>query len=245
MDFFLYIILFLSGIFAGFVNVLAGGGSMLTIPILTMFGLDISVANGTNRIGILLQNIVASIRFRQKKVLPLKYGIKLAVFSTLGAILGTFTVLNIDKGLLEKVIGAIFLILSVFMLYKPKVWEQGRKVKSNFLVAFLVFFVIGFYGGFIQAGVGFFLIMGLVLVEGNNILRANALKVFIVLSYTIFSLTIFILNDKVDFFKGIILALGTTIGANLGSKTAMKKGVKFIRIFVFIMVVFSAIRYLL
>ncbi|MDK2886099.1 MAG: uncharacterized protein PWP54_657 [Thermosipho sp. (in: thermotogales)] len=245
MDFLLYVLLFLSGIGAGFVNVLAGGGSMLTLPVLTLLGLDISVANGTNRVGILLQNIIATRNFRKGNVLSIKEGLMLALPATLGAIFGTFTVLNIDKTLLEKIIGFIFLFMSVFILYKPKVWEEGRKsTKKNYLLSFIVFFIIGFYGGFIQAGVGFFLIASLVFIEGNNIIKTNALKVFIVLCYTSFSFVIFLLNGKVDILKGLILALGTMTGAKIGTNAALKSGAKFVRFIVFIMIIVSAIKYI-
>ncbi|WP_143609011.1 sulfite exporter TauE/SafE family protein [Thermosipho affectus] len=241
----LYILLFLSGIGAGFVNVLAGGGSMLTLPILTLLGLDISVANGTNRIGILLQNIIATTNFKKNKAFSVKEGLLLSIPTTIGAIFGTFTVLNIDKHILEKIIGIIFFIMSVFILYKPKVWEEGKKVKKNYPLSFLIFLIIGFYGGFIQAGVGFFLITSLIFIEGNNIIKANALKVFIVLCYTSFSFLIFLLNGKIDILKGTILAFGTMIGAKLGTTTALKSSTKFVRLIVFVMIVISSIRYLL
>ncbi|WP_126993445.1 sulfite exporter TauE/SafE family protein [Thermosipho globiformans] len=241
----LYLFLFFAGVAAGFINVLAGGGSMLTLPVLTLLGLDISVANGTNRVGILLQNIIATKNFKKHRLFTLKEGFIIALPATIGAIFGTFTVLNLNKELLEKIIGTIFLVMSFFILYKPKVWEEGKSVNRNYLVTFLVFFAIGFYGGFIQAGVGFFLILGLVLVEGNNIIKTNALKVFIVLNYTVFSFLIFLFNGKVDIIKGLVLATGTMIGANLGTKTALKTGAKFVRIFVFLMIVISAIKYIL
>ncbi|MBO8160307.1 MAG: sulfite exporter TauE/SafE family protein [Thermosipho sp. (in: Bacteria)] len=245
MEVLLYILLFFSGIGAGFVNVLAGGGSMLTLPVLTLLGLDISVANGTNRVGILLQNLIATKNFKKGNVLNLKEGLKLALPATIGAIFGTFTVLNIDKNLLKKIIGIIFLAMSFFILYKPKVWEEGKEVNKNYLLSFILFLGIGFYGGFIQAGVGFFLIASLVFVEGNNIIKTNALKVFIVLCYTSFSFAIFLINGKVDLIKGLILALGTMTGAKIGTNAALKSGARFVRFIVFIMIVISAIKYLI
>ncbi|QTA37825.1 sulfite exporter TauE/SafE family protein [Thermosipho ferrireducens] len=245
MGIILYFFLFLAGLGAGFVNVLAGGGSMLTLPALTLLGLDISVANGTNRVGILLQNIVASTGFKKGKMLDLKRATFLAIPSTLGAISGTFTVLAINKSLLEKIVGAIFLIMSVFILYKPKIWEEGKKVEKNNIISFIAFYFVGFYGGFIQAGVGFFLIMSLIFIEGYNIVKTNAIKVFIVMCYTTFSFVIFLMNGKVDIIKGLILALGTMTGAKIGTSFALKSGAKFVRFIVFVMIVVSAIKYLL
>lgn len=218
---------------------------MLTLPILSLMGLDLSVANGTNRVGILLQNVVSSINFHKNKVFKAKEAIFLAIPATIGAIFGTFTVLNINKDILEKIVGIIFLFMSFFILYKPKVWEEGKKVKKNYLISFFVFFIVGFYGGFIQAGVGFFLIASLVFVEGNDIIKTNALKVFIVLCYTSFSFIIFLTNGKVDILKGIILATGTMVGAKIGTKATLKSGAKFVRIVVFIMIIISATKYLI
>ncbi|HPE70063.1 MAG TPA: sulfite exporter TauE/SafE family protein [Thermotogota bacterium] len=239
-----YLLVFLAGLGAGFVNVLAGGGSMITLPAMTFLGLELNVANGTNRIGILLQNLVASRKFSKGKMLDWKRAIFLAVPTTAGATLGSLTAVQMDTSVLKTVVGGIFIVMSVFILWKPKVWTQQRQVKRKNWLSVLVFFGIGVYGGFIQAGVGFFLISALVLLEGYDLVRTNAIKVFIVLCYTSVSLLIFALNGQINILVGLALAAGAMLGGYLGAKTAIQKGANFIRYILFAMVVVSAVNYL-
>jgi uncharacterized membrane protein YfcA len=109
----------------------------------------------------------------------------------------------------------------------------------------ILFFLIGIYGGFLQAGVGFFLMSALVLLEGFDLVKTNAAKVFIILCYTIVSLTIFAINGKVDFLAGLVLGIGGAIGGYIAAHTAIKKGAGFIRYIVFAAVIVSAIRYII
>ena len=240
-----YFLIFLAGLFAGFVNVMAGGGSMITIPALTLLGMGIDVANGTNRIGILLQNIVATRNFRTGKVLETRRAIFLTIPTTLGAILGTSLAVQLDRNVLRSAVGVIFLAMSVFILWKPKIWLEEKERKANDFTSFGIFFLVGIYGGFIQAGVGFLLMLALVLAEGYDLVKTNAIKVFVVMCYTVVSLSIFAFNGKVDYLAGLVLALGTMLGAYISSKLTLKKGANLVRYVLFVMVVASALRYLL
>jgi len=125
------LLLFLGGLFSGVVNVLAGGGSFLTLPILGLYGLSPTVANGTNRIGILLQNISATWRFLAKKELDLKNALFITIPTIIGAILGTSIVLSLPEKLVKLSVGIIFLVMSYFVLFTPKVWEEGRREKNQ------------------------------------------------------------------------------------------------------------------
>jgi len=241
MNFFL---LFLAGVASGFINVLAGGGSMISLPAMTFLGLGLDIANGTNRISILFQNLVATVKFFKGNVLDLKRALFLAIPSTIGAIMGSLTAVSVDKEMLQKTVGIIFLVLSVFILWKPKLWVEQRKVKKRNLLSFIVFLGIGFYGGFLQAGVGIFLMTALVLLEGYDLVRTNAVKVFVIFCFTIVSLTIFAVNGKVDYIAGLMLAAGSVVGAYLGANAALKKGAKFVRFILFFMIIASALKYL-
>ncbi|SDC69805.1 sulfite exporter TauE/SafE family protein [Geotoga petraea] len=240
----LYFFVFLGGILSGFINVNAGGGSLITLPLLNFLGLPLDVANGTNRIGILFQNVTSVSKFKKEKVLDFKRALFLAIPTTIGAILGSNLVVEIDKDMLKPIVGIILLIMSVFIIWKPKVWVEQKDVKANNFVSFIVFFAIGIYGGFLQAGVGFFFIIALVMLEGYDLLKTNAIKVFLVMVYTAFSLLIFALNGKVDLIAGLFLAAGSSLGAYFGSKFAIKRGSNWIRFIVFAMVIISAIVYL-
>jgi hypothetical protein len=241
----LYILIFLSGIASGFLNVVAGGGSLLTLPLLTLLGMGIDVANGTNRIAILLQNIVAVRNFHKNRVLPVKTALLYAVPAAIGSIVGTAIVVDISKDLLKKIVGVVLLIMAVFLLSKPKMWTEERKKSVNVFLTAFVFFCIGVYGGFIQAGVGFFFIFFTATLLGFDLVRNNALKVFIVLAYTPISLLIFVLNGKVEPLAGLILGLGSMLGASMGARFAIKKGANWLRFIVFAAVIVSGISYLI
>ncbi len=239
------ILLFLAGLFSGIINVVSGGGSFITLPVLGLYGLSPSVANGTNRIAILLQNISAVGSFTKKKVIDFKRALFLAIPTTLGAVVGTSIVLKLPDEVLKKSLGVIFLFMVIFMIYSPKVWEEGKKVTRKPILSFVIFFLIGLYGGYIQAGVGFFLIYALTLVEGFDIVRTNALKVFLVLLFTVISLVLFAFGNKIEPVPGLILGTGSFFGGYLGSKLAIKLNKKYVRYLVITMMIVSAVSYLI
>jgi len=232
------------GLLAGFINVFAGGGSLLTLPFLMFLGLPANVANGTNRIALLMQNIVATSSFKQLKVFKFKEGIYLTLPAIAGAIPGAFLAANIDKAFLEKFIGVLLIIMLVFILVKPERWikqKTSQKTKIG-VIQIITFFFIGLYGGFIQAGIGFFLISSLVLVAGADLIKANALKLFIVLIYSSFALIVFILNKQVNFEFGLIVGAGNMLGAFIGTRVAVKYGPKLARIILMIGLLFASLK---
>uniref|UniRef100_A0A832IES9 Probable membrane transporter protein n=2 Tax=Pseudothermotoga TaxID=1643951 RepID=A0A832IES9_9THEM len=241
----LYFLVFLSGIASGFLNVVGGGGSLITLPLLTLLGMDLSIANGTNRIAILMQNITAVRSFYKDKVLPVKLSLLCAIPATIGSIAGTYVVVNIPQTLLKKIVGVLLLVMAFFIIAKPSMWSGQKKERLNVALIVLAFFGIGFYGGFIQAGVGFFFVFFTAVLLGLDLVRNNALKVFIVLLYTPFSLLIFLLNGKVQPLAGVILGAGSMIGAQLGAKFAVKKGVNWLRYILLATVVASGVSYLI
>lgn len=229
-----YLILALigTGIAAGFINTTAGGGSMLSLPLLMFMGLPANLANGTNRIAILLQNVIGVRTFQKKKVLDFSVDYKLAIPAVVGSIIGALVAVEINVALLKKVIAVIMVLMLFIVIAKPDAWVKERAGLANAkptILQYVIFFFIGLYGGFIQLGVGFFLLAGLVLGCGHNLVKANAIKVFIVLIYTIFSLGIFIYHKQVDILAGLILASGNMIGAWLGAHFTIRGGAKYVR----------------
>jgi hypothetical protein len=247
MELLIYLLVVLAGVASGFINTLAGSGSLLTLPLLIFLGLPANLANGTNRVAILLQSIVAVKEFKQKKVFEWKDGIWLAIPATIGSFAGAAMAVNLNDDLMNKIIGGLMIFLFFLMLYKPEQWikEQSTSIKAKpSITQIIVFLGIGFYGGFIQAGVGFFLLAGLVLGAGYNLLKANAIKVLIVLIYTIAAIVVFIINNQVDYKLGLILGAGSMLGAWLATKVAVKKGAKFIRWIVLGVILVSSIKLL-
>lgn len=231
------------GFFAGFINVFAGGGSLLTLPLLIFMGLPANVANGTNRIALIMQNIVATGSFKQQKIFDFKQTIYLIIPACIGAIIGALVAVKINEEILELTIGILLAIMFVFILFKPEKWlikpDEKIVVKPSFIQV-IIFFVIGIYGGFIQAGIGFFLIAALVMIVGVDLVKANALKLFIVLIYTLLAFLIFVFNDQVDYKIGFTLAIGNMLGAFVASRIAVKKGPKLVRYILLFALVISA-----
>lgn len=229
---YLYPAIIAAGFAAGFINTLAGSGSLVTLPLLIFLGLPANVANGTNRVGILLQNVVGVSSFRQQQVLDVRGGLMLAVPAVLGSVLGAQIAVNLDEQMMRRTIGALMVIMLVVILVRPKRWLQGREEVANHRPGWsqlLIFFAIGVYGGFIQAGVGIFLLAGLVLGAGYDLVRANAVKVLIVLCFTVSALIVFLINRQVVWSTGLILAVGNMLGAWVAARMAVERGATFVR----------------
>lgn len=237
----------LVGFLAGFINVFAGGGSLLTLPLLIFMGLPANVANGTNRIALLMQNVVATGSFKQQKVLRFKQAIFLVIPASIGSIIGAVIAVNVASDVLEKIIGIMLILMFFFILFKPEKWlktpEEQMMVKPTFM-QFAIFFAIGLYGGFIQAGIGFFLIAALVLTVGVDLVRANALKLFIVLIYNALAFVVFVINHQVDYKIGLILGIGNMLGAFVATRVAVKRGPQFARYVLLIALVISSLKLL-
>jgi len=232
MEWYYILALIGTGLAAGFINANAGGGSMLTLPLLMFLGLPANVANGTNRVALLFQNVIGVHTFHQKKVLDFSTDYRLALPAIAGSIIGALLAVEINVALLEKIIAVLMVLMLVLVLIKPGVWIKDRAGSVNPKPTFsqyIIFFFLGVYGGFIQMGIGFFLLAGLVLGCGYDLVKANAVKLFIILLYTFVALIIFVANGQVDWVAGLILAAGNMAGAWLGARFAVKGGAKYVR----------------
>jgi len=243
---YLYIAVVGTGFLCGFINTFAGSGSLISLPLLIFLGLPANVANGTNRVAILMQNVVAVGSFRQQRVLDVRGGLILAIPAVIGSIVGAEIAVDVDEDALRKVIGGLMLFMLVVILVKPNRWLTGRPemTKRPGVLQHLVFFAIGVYGGFIQAGVGIFLIAGLVLGAGYDLVRGNAVKLLIVLCFTPFALAVFVMAGQVQWGIGIILGLGNMLGAWVASRMAVKRGAGFVRVILILVIIAAAGKFL-
>ena len=243
MDWYLYPLAVAAGFAAGFINTLAGSGSLITLPLLIFMGLPANVANGTNRVGILLQCIVGVKSFHKNNLLNVRHGLLLSIPAVIGAVIGAQIAVDLDEQTMHRVIGILMAVMLVILIVRPRRWFKARPAVDQHrlnLGQIITFFGIGLYGGFIQAGVGLFLLAGLMLGAGYDELRANPIKNLIVLCFTIFALAVFILNNQVVWTIGLIMALGSMLGAWVAVKVAVKKGNLFIRWLLIIVVAVSA-----
>jgi uncharacterized protein len=241
------VIIFLAGVGVGFINTLSGSGSLITLPLLIFLGMDAGIANGTNRIAILLQTFVGLATFKKEKILDTKAALKLAIPVILGAIPGAYIATQVPDLYFEKVLGVLFILMTALMIFTPKHWNKKFELGESFHINpfhYIIFFFIGVYGGFIQAGVGIFILFALVMGPGFDLIRANALKLFLTFIFTPVAIVIFWHNNQIDLFTGLVLASGNMLGAFIAAKTAIKAGVGFIKWLVIAMIIFSAIQFI-
>jgi len=239
-----YLILFLAGCVAGVVNVIAGGGSFLTLPILMFLGLPPGVANATNRVGILLQNVGAVWSFDRHGVLDRGAVLWAALPATLGAAVGASAALAVSDEAFKRVLAFLMIAVSVYTLWRPHREPSADGPPASRLDPWLlatVFFLTGIYGGFVQAGVGFFLLAATSL-AGLDLVRGNAVKVLAVLCFTTLSLAIFAFYGRVQWVPGLALAAGTVLGGLVGVRLTVLKGHRWVRGVVTVAIVVFAIK---
>lgn len=236
------------GIAAGFINILAGGGSFLTLPLLIFLGLPPNIANGTNRLAILMQNVVSVGRFRQLNYSPGKFSLIAGAFSLPGALLGTWLATMVSNEQFKTHLAVIMLVMTVFTLVVSNREKAHHITPGEYLggwkIAGVIYFFIGIYGGYIQAGIGF-LLVAVLLWQGMNLVHGNAIKLAIITMFTTVSLIIFALNGQVNWLSGFLLGIGNIMGGLIGTQVSVKKGHDFIKKVVSVAVIIFAIKLLL
>ena len=220
------------GFAAGFLNVIAGGGSTLSVPVMIFMGLPAPIANGTNRIAILAQNIAAVVTFFRRGYSDFKLSLSLAICAIPGAVAGALVGVEFEGIWFNRMLAIImFGIMLVNHLGKKK--APTKKIVTNrirLVIGHLMMILVGFWGGVIQIGVGFLIMPILSGVIGLDLVRTNMHKVFIIGTYTVVALAIFASNLEIPWMIGLALATGNMLGGYLGARISISKGDRFIRI---------------
>lgn len=228
------VILFFVGCVGGFLNVMAGGGSLLTVPIMIFMGIPGPIANGTNRIAIIAQNIAAVSAFAKQGFANFKLSLSLALAAIPGAITGAWVAANLPEQdfniLLAIIMGLVMIVMSIKPSKKSAQSNQKHIPSKNQLIAGHVLMVgAGFWGGFIQIGVGFIMMPILHRVMGLDLVTTNSHKVFIALIYTSAALVVFATQLQLYWMHGIILGIGMAGGGVFGARFQIHKGEKSIK----------------
>jgi len=236
----------LSGLAAGFINVLAGGGSFLTLAALDFAGLDIAVANATNRVAVEVGAVTSTLGFRSKGVCDFRFAAVLALPGLLGSLVGALIASRLPGDVFKRLVGVAMVFMLVTLIFHGERWikKADTALSRKRRVWTLVFFFIGIYGGAIQAGVGFLLTAALVLLAGQDLVRTAFFKVFTVGVYTLGALAMFALQGQVNWLMGAVLSVGNGLGAWLTSRLAVAKGEGLIRWVLIIMLAVLSVRYL-
>ncbi len=245
MEWYTYPALTGAGLIAGFINTVAGGGSIITLPLLIFFGLPANVANGTNRVSILFQSLVGIYTFRKNKIISVKKDFRLAIPAGIGAALGALLAVKINQDVLKWVISGLMILMLLMVIFDPDAWVKQKAGTVNAkptLLQHFIFFLIGVYGGFIQVGVGFFLLAGLVMGCGYDLVKSNAVKVLIVFVFTVISLGIFFFSNQVDLLAGLSLACGSMAGAWAGARFTIRGGAGYVRYFLIITLILMILK---
>ncbi len=240
-----YILLIVVGFAVGFINTIAGGGTLLSLPVLIFLGLPPNVANGTNRVAIIIQTAFATAGFKSKGVTTFPFNAYLGASALLGAIIGARIAVDIDGAVFNKILAVIMIAVVLIVFFKPEInlKDVNERLTGKYLwLGMLAFFIFGIYGGFINAGIGFIIILFLHFFNHMSLVRANATKVAVVCIYTLSALVVFVLNDKVNWIIGFVLAIGNALGAWIASRVSVNKGDGFIKIFLLMVVGIMSIK---
>ena len=240
-----YLLLIPIGFIAGFLNTVAGGGTLLTLPMLIFLGLPAPVANGTNRIAILVQTLTAVKGFKSKGVSTYPFSFYLGLSALLGSFIGAKLAITISGEAFNKILAFIMIMVVLIILFNTNKTTNHMQERTNgkhLYWAVFIFFFLGIYGGFINAGIGFLMLAILPYLNGLSLLKSNVTKVFVVAVYTIGAVIVFAIEDKINYPLAIILTLGNASGAWVATRWSVKKDDKVIKWFLLITVSSLAIK---
>lgn len=235
-------LLVVAGFVASVVNTLAGGGSFLTLPLLIFLGLPAAEANGTNRLGVVAQNVAAVWGFHREGVLDWPYALRVSLFPTAASVLGAWLALQVGDREFRRILALLMVGITLWTLLAPRMTRRGvagaREARP--VLAFWMFLAAGFYGGFVQAGVGF-LLLAATTFAGLDLVRGNAVKVVVVLLVTVVALGLFAWDGKVRWVEGAALAAGSVAGSLVGVRLAVIKGDRWLQNAVTVAIVIFAV----
>lgn len=213
------------GFAAGFINTIAGGGTLLTMPMLIFMGLPSNIANATNRVAIVIQTAIGVKGFQSKGVDPFPFAWYLGISALFGSFIGAYIAVDVSGAVFNKILSVIMLVVVLLMIFQPKRVDhnQMERMRGKHLVlAVIVFFFLGIYGGFINAGIGFMMLAFLPYVNRLSIIKSNAVKVAVVCCYTVAAVITFQYHGLINWKYGLILALGNASGAWVSSRWSVR-----------------------
>ncbi len=222
-------LLVVAGFATAFINVMAGGGSAVSLIILEPM-LGANIANATNRVAIVLANILGTSNFARKKLVPWKLSFGLIIPTMIGTGAGAWVATRVSNQQMRTAFAVVLIGVALSVLLKPSAWLKDQvEPRLGKWGRFAAFMGIGFYGGFIQVGVGFLLISGLVLGCGLDLVKGSAAKMFLIACYTALAVGIFAWADQINWGVGLVMAIGNCTGAYFGTRLAIQKGARLIR----------------
>lgn len=236
------ILLAASGIIVGIINTLGGGGSVITMALFMAMGMPVSIANGTNRIAVVMQNFSATVSFMRKRMLDIKSSLLLSVPAILGNVVGSMVALDVDDSTFKICLSVVLAVILIYLIFdrdKPHI-HAGHKLVIRWW-HYLLFFFVGFYGGYIYIGLGFLILAVTIWTMNLDIVTANVLKGCVIFLSTPFAMAVFMIKGQVVYDAGLIHGAGNILGAILASHWAASWGVKFVKWFTLFIIIISFI----
>jgi uncharacterized membrane protein YfcA len=243
MDILSIIAVLLTGVVVGFINIVSAGGSMLTLPLLIFLGLPSNVANGTNRIAILFQNGSALYQFYKNGHLNWRLGLVLAIPTTVASIYGAKIAVDIAADTFDTLLAVFMIIFAVLLIVKPQRFIKGKVTpKLSIVLMIIAFLLIGIYGGALQAGVGFFIVLTLVMLAPKiPMAEIHGIKTIVIFIYIFVSTFVFLVNGLIDWKFAVVLSIGSATGGFIGGKYASILPDKLLERILIIAIVFFAV----
>ncbi|MBQ4499545.1 MAG: sulfite exporter TauE/SafE family protein [Alistipes sp.] len=236
------ILLLVSGVIVGIINTLGGGGSVISMALFMAMGLPVNVANGTNRIAVVLQNLSSTLTFIRKRMLDIKSGLLLSIPAIIGNILGSMVAMEVDDTTFRICLSVVLAVILVYLIFdrqRPHL-HTGHSLTIRWW-HYIWFLIVGFYGGYIYIGLGFLILAVTIWTMKLDIITANVLKGCVIFLSTPFALAVFMINGQVDYGVGLLHGAGNIIGAVMASHWAIGWGVKFVKVFTLVVIVVSFI----
>lgn len=226
----LTLLLFATGLFAGTVDAIAGGGGLISLPVLLSIGMPPHIALGTNKLQGVVGTMVAAKRYSSFGLISfksLRFGI---IFGMLGAISGAVLSQALDPNLLKKIAPVILLVILLYTVYKPRLGLNDIQPRMKEPVFYTLFgLLLGFYDGFMGPATGSFWVFLLAFFLGYNLIKASAFTKVLNLNSSLVALVCFVMAGNVDYHAGLIMAAGQLIGGRLGASLAISKGTRLVR----------------
>lgn len=215
---------------AGFLDAIAGGGGLITLPALFIAGIDPVTAIATNKLQAASATVSATVAFARKGMIEWKKGYPIAIMAFVGGMTGALCVSIIPNDTLKSIVPFLLMLVAIYFTFSPKLSNEHTNAKiSSFTFALLVAPLIGFYDGVFGPGVGSFFMASFVILLGYGITKAMSYTKLANASCNIGSLTIFALNGSIILPIAFSMAIGAFIGAQLGARSAIKFGARLIK----------------
>lgn len=224
------LLLFLAGLFAGTVDAIAGGGGLISLPVLLSIGMPPHIAFGTNKLQGMIGTFVATLKYYRHGYISLKKIYSGIAFGLLGGIAGSVAAQVMSSDILRKIIPIFLFIILIYTVCSPRMGLKDNKPKMNEFIFYLIFgFALSFYDGFLGPGTGSFWVFALTFFLGFNLIKATAYTKVFNLNSSFIAMICFAIGGNIDYRVGLVMAAGQIIGGRLGAHLAISKGARVIR----------------